>query len=262
MIFYFSGAGNSYAAALQVAESIDGERVVPLAKFKDFKQCQKEERIGIVFPCYMGEAPRIVKQFKDELVKKVDTSNIYVFVIITYNHSDAATYLEFKDTVDAWFRVRMPQSDIYNAKAATLEVENKLLTDATRKIGAFAEDIRQKKHTVMYKRIPVLATIAKVANRTLMYKNMGSKLYADDHCTKCQQCLKFCPVSNITFEKGLIWGNQCQSCFGCINRCPQNAIQFGKKTIGKKRYVNPNFKTVYYTKKTVLTPIKSSNTLK
>jgi len=39
MIFYFSGSGNSYVVAKQIADKIEGEQVVPLARFKDFKQC-------------------------------------------------------------------------------------------------------------------------------------------------------------------------------------------------------------------------------
>lgn len=246
MIFYFSGTGNSYSAAKQIADNIEGEQLLPIAGFTDFAKCEKEERIGIAFPCYMGDAPKAVLEFKKELFHKVDTSSIYTFVIITYNHSDAATYLGFKEDVDAWFRVRMPQSDIYNSKAATKKVKDRLLEEAGEKLTSFSKDILLKKHTIMYKKVPGLATIAKIANQTLMYKDTGSKLYADNKCTKCKLCMKVCPMGNISFDKEPKWGARCESCFGCINRCPQEAIQFGKKTRDKERYINPDFVDVFY----------------
>lgn len=46
MIFYFSGAGNSYAVAKKIADQIEGEQLVPLARFKDFKQCDNAIQVG------------------------------------------------------------------------------------------------------------------------------------------------------------------------------------------------------------------------
>lgn len=52
MIFCFSGSGNSYAVAKQIAERIEGDQVIPSARFNDFQLCDPAERIGIVFLCY------------------------------------------------------------------------------------------------------------------------------------------------------------------------------------------------------------------
>ncbi|MBC8060994.1 MAG: hypothetical protein H7Y18_10030 [Clostridiaceae bacterium] len=83
MMFYFSGAGNSYAVAKQIAESIKDEQIIPLARFEDLKQCEKAERIGLVFSCYDGNAPDIVLDFKNKLFNLIDKKNIYVFAVIT-----------------------------------------------------------------------------------------------------------------------------------------------------------------------------------
>ncbi|HEY5561061.1 MAG TPA: flavodoxin domain-containing protein [Clostridiaceae bacterium] len=105
MIFYFSGSGNSYAVAKQIADKIEGEQVVSLARFKDFKQCDNAERISLVFPCYCGSAPDIVLDFKNRLFTHIGKRGIYVFAVITYANSAGGSYLAFKEDVDAWFKI-------------------------------------------------------------------------------------------------------------------------------------------------------------
>ena len=246
MIFYFSGSGNSYAVAKKIADQIEGEQVIPLASFKDFKQCDNAERIGLVFPCYCGSAPDIVLDFKNELFNYIDKKCIYVFAVITYANYAGGSYLAFKEDVDAWFKVKMPESDIYNTSAPTLEKEKTLLVQSVTEINSFAKDVLNKKAIIMYRPIPGMRFISKQTNKIFMYKNFDKKLNVDDKCVKCKQCIKYCPVQNITFDDKPIWGANCVSCFGCVNRCPQNAIQVGKKTSGKRRYVHPGYNNIYY----------------
>jgi NAD-dependent dihydropyrimidine dehydrogenase PreA subunit/flavodoxin len=246
MIFYFSGAGNSYAVAKQIAERLDGETVVPLAGFKDFSKSANSERIGFAFPCYCGKAPRIVLDFKNELFQHIDRNGKYVYAVITFMHSPAGSYLDFKEEVDAWFKVKMPQSDIYNSNALKPEKAKALLAKSRITIDSFAKDILSKKPTVMYHNVPGMRFISNQANNFFMYKDFDKKLYADEKCTKCKQCTRLCPVQNISFNGCPVWGERCVSCFSCINRCPQSAIQAGDKTHSKRRYVHPDYKRIYY----------------
>lgn len=248
MIFYFSGSGNSYAVAKQVADQIEGEQVVPLARFNDFKQCDNAKQIGIVFPCYGASAPDIVLDFKNKLFSHINKENIYVFAIITYANSAAGSYLDFKEDVDAWFKVKMPESDIYSTSAPAHAKQKNLLDKSVTEINNFAKDILNKKDTIMYRPIPGMRFISKQGNKLIkhMYKDFDKKLYSDDKCIRCKLCIKVCPVQNITFDEKPVWGSSCVNCFGCVNRCPKNAIQVGKKTKNKKRYVHPDYKNIYY----------------
>lgn len=248
MIFYFSGSGNSYAVAKQIAEHIEGERVIQLAGFKDFKQCDNAERIGIVFPCYGASAPDLVLDFKNELFRHINKKDKYIFAIITYAHSPAGSYLAFKEEVNAWFKVKMPENDIYGTTAPSTEKEKTILTKSVTLINNFTEDILNKKATIMYRSVPGMHFLSKQGYKFVkhMYKDFDKKLYADEKCVKCKQCIKYCPVQNITFNDKPIWGENCVNCFGCVNRCPKNAIQVGKKTHGKRRYVHPDYKNIYY----------------
>lgn len=249
MIFYFSGTGNSYAVAKQIADRIEGEKVVPLTGFNDFSLCENEERIGITFPCYGGRAPDIVLDFKDKLFKNINKENKYIFTVVTYAHSPVASYLDFKDEVNAWFKVKMPQNDIFGTTALPEKKETYLLESSVKLIDHFADDVLSKKSTIMFRPFPGMRCFTKWAYNHVknQHKDFGKEIYTDKKCIKCKMCTKCCPVHNITFDNKPIWGTNCINCCGCLNRCPKGAIQVGNKTQDKRRYFHPAFKNVYFT---------------
>ena len=58
-----------------------------------------------------------------------------------------------------------------------------------------------------------------------------------DACNGCGQCVKRCPLNNITLPDGKpLWGGRCTHCMACICYCPTEAIEYGKKSAGKPRY--------------------------
>lgn len=76
MLFYFTGTGNSLYVARQIEEkpiSIPQILHQENLKFKD-------EKIGIVYPVYAGEAPKIVLEFLEKATFETD----YFYLILTY----------------------------------------------------------------------------------------------------------------------------------------------------------------------------------
>ncbi len=246
MIFYFTGSGNSYSVAKQIGDKI-GENLVPLALFNDFESCRNCKYIGIVFPCYIGQAPDIVLDFKEKLFRYVDKDHTFIFCVITYANSPANSYNAFKRSIHAWFEVKMPENDIANSHAPSKEKEELLLSNAKIKIDGFIEDILAKKEVTVGSR-PVLGAILKLVSKSMkkMYANFDTYLSADANCSKCKMCIQYCPLKNITFDNTPVWGGNCANCFGCVNRCPKQAIQYKKKTVGKLRYVHPDYMKIYY----------------
>lgn len=71
--------------------------------------------------------------------------------------------------------------------------------------------------------------------------SMDKLFLAKDNCTACGVCEKICSVKNIEIKNGKpSWKNSCEQCMACIQYCPNGAIEYGEKTIGRKRYNNPN----------------------
>ena len=60
---------------------------------------------------------------------------------------------------------------------------------------------------------------------------------ASSACIGCGQCVKRCPMNNVTLKDGKpVWGKACTHCMACICYCPVSAIEYGKKSVGQPRY--------------------------
>ena len=54
----------------------------------------------------------------------------------------------------------------------------------------------------------------------------------DAACVGCGQCVKNCPLNNITLkDRKPVWGKQCTHCMACICYCPTEAIEYGKRVL-------------------------------
>ncbi|HIW17731.1 MAG TPA: EFR1 family ferrodoxin [Candidatus Faecalicoccus intestinipullorum] len=82
-IFYFTGTGNSLA----VAKRLSGELVsIPqVMKERDF--VFKDEAIGIIFPLYCLNPPKMVREF----LSKAKFNTDYLFAVATYGNLAGAS---------------------------------------------------------------------------------------------------------------------------------------------------------------------------
>ena len=82
MIIYFSGTGNSYSVANELAAALN-DRAVPLIRLQeepDVFDLTKETKIGIVFPVYFGDIPQPVEDYLKTAVLNPST---YFFGLAT-----------------------------------------------------------------------------------------------------------------------------------------------------------------------------------
>ena len=55
---------------------------------------------------------------------------------------------------------------------------------------------------------------------------LAKSFYATSKCTRCNLCIKECPVKAIkTFNQHPYWTLKCESCMKCMNNCPECAIE-------------------------------------
>ncbi len=249
IIYYFTGTGNSLAAAKKVAESLGDCDVVPIAAFRNTagEITPDAERIGIVCPVYFSGLPAMAASFAGRL--RVASAR-YVFSIVTHGGGGGSAALRQLDGIlreragrglDAGFAVSMPGNYILMYGSPAGEKRDRLLAAADADLEAIAGRI-QKKERLKLPYSPLTRLI-----KAIMYPRFRSRVHGDDRkftvterCTSCGICAAVCPAGNIEMVDGRpVWNHRCELCCGCIHLCPAEAIQAGKGTEGRQRYRHP-----------------------
>lgn len=240
MVFYFTATGNSlYAAKKFASEPVSIPQIM-----RGNKRHFSDDAIGIVFPDYSAEPPRMVKKFLRECT--FDTP--YLYMIITYGHeiSDAP---EFADRM-----ARQEWGLNIDYIAPILMVDNFLpvfdMNEETavdkhedEQLEAVLRDVETRR-----KYIPEATEEGRELHRRVakMQKMAGflpvSPLKIEKSCNGCGLCANVCPAGNISVESGRArHGKNCEYCLACANLCPRKAVRprIADKNPGA-RYRNPH----------------------
>lgn len=243
MIFYFTGTGNSLAAAKKL-QGPDEELVNMADANKEGRhdyRVKPGEPVGFVFPVYFYSLPTVVMDFIDSL--QLEGAG-YIYSVITCGGGIAQAGAVLKKRLqkrnlklDYVTALLMPDNYIllYANKA---EGQERLLMQADEKLRRIAADIA-KRQSVPIKSFTVVSDAMAVMYR--LSRKTG-KFYAEDTCKGCGMCVKNCPEGAIEIVDGKpVWKKKkCAQCLACINRCPVRAIQYGRRTRKQGRYVHPD----------------------
>ena len=252
IIYYFTGTGNSLAAARKIALALGDSEIVPIASLKDNPEIRPAaERVGIVSPVYDAGLPRIVAEFAGRL----DLSGAaYGFGIVTLGGTGISALHQLNAIIsrknakplDAAFAVKMPGNFPPVAKIASHEKQQEILSSADAELVKVAGMIRSGT-----KVLPAFSPGSSLM-RALVYgpfykkvHEMDKKFSVADTCTSCGTCAKVCPVGNIVLVQDRpAWQHRCELCCACLNLCPVEAIQlqFFFGSVGRGRYHHPDVK--------------------
>lgn len=256
MIYYFSGTGNSYAAAKTLAEGL-GEDLMDIAiavQEGNYEHTMEEgERLGFVFPVYAWAPPKVVTEFVKNL-ELYYSGDPYIFAVCTCGASAGKTMALFEKALeenglilDSGFSVVMPDNcitlfevDSDEKIAEKLKKAEKTLDHIIRAINLGWSDFFR------VKRGRFSSVLTKVVNPLFSIDAMKTKpFYVTDECISCGLCESVCTSGCIELTAGRpVWtADTCNMCLACINRCPAKAIQYGKKTVKRGRYVHPVYQT-------------------
>jgi ferredoxin len=250
VIYFFTGTGNSLAAAKKIGKSLGECELVPIASLKDVQGeiIPEAQRVGIVSPVYFSGLPMMVAEFAGRL----DCSRTgYTFAIVTLGGSGGGPTLRQLDDIirkkrrrglDAGFSVKMPGNYIFMYSSPAGKKQADLLASADSLIADLIPVIKRCEH----RDIP-LALFGRLLH-AVAYPRFISHAYTNDRkftvtraCTSCGTCVKICPARNIDLVEGRpVWRGHCEVCCGCIHLCPEEAIQAGPGTVTRKRYRNPS----------------------
>ena len=251
MIFYFSGTGNSLAAARYLEKEL-AERKVDITKAvreKKFSyEIGEEESVGFVFPVYFWGLPSIVAYFLHRVCFQEDRKP-YLYGVMTCGSSIGRADKQMKTILEkrghqlkAVFPLVMPDNYVVMFQAPTEEEVEKILKKTEKEIAVISASVKRKEDGRWSK----AKGFALSAVMQPLYRNgrKTAKFHAEDTCISCGKCASICPARAIRIEDGKpIWvKKQCIFCMACINRCPVQAIQYGSRTLKKGRYEHPGIK--------------------
>lgn len=241
MIYYFSATGNSLAMAKKIAEQT-GDTVQSITRVKE--KNLEDPVIGIVFPVFYGDVPENVQEF---LRSHTFSLHSYVYGVATCGTSWGRTFFTLRKLLqdrgtDLNFSYVCPliANSTICMRAHVPYAWDKLKKEA-QFVQEIADAVKNKKEDHHLEQNP-FAT--KLMNGPL--KTLFDRFYFDLHidperCTKCGECVRLCPVENITMgEKSAVYGNHCIHCLACLHGCPFQAIKVRNRVVLKEdQYRHP-----------------------
>lgn len=244
-IFYFSGTGNTWWASEQIAEELtkhgfnaNAYSIEQLTIKKTAGLIEKSSLIGLGFPIYGSDAPRIFHDFLDALPRQKTQKPVLGFVTQMAWSGDGINFLN-KELEEKGYCIRwaveftmpsnialpifpLPYSSDTNSFKPQLKKCAQKINDLCKKI-ANDEDYRQHNHWIH----AASAWIQRGPFR--LVHDWGRKFWSVDSeaCTSCERCAQICPVGNIDMQDGLpVHGGECVYCMRCFNYCPPLAIHY------------------------------------
>lgn len=262
MVAYFSGTGNSRYMAYKISELISDQDVVYIPDLLRHEEKNKEYqkrlasddigKLGLVFPIYAWDAPRLIYQWLETFDIPKDTY-IYAIAVCGENVGNTFQRLEKKLkkkglVLRLCYSVVSPNNYIVMGR---MDVDSKERQDGLylkmEQAGVeIAENVAKSNSLNHVERGSVPGLMTSVISPLFNHFARSDKaFFANESCTHCGLCEKICPVDNIkldAIDRLPRWQGHCAMCTACIHRCPVAAIQYGKVTQGKGRYVHPSLK--------------------
>lgn len=244
-IYFFTGTGNSYHLAKQIADKLPECDLEAIYAEMDTTVPAGLERIGFVFPVYYRGLPSMVAEFLKNAAFPAQ-GDTYVFSIATYggmvgktNAQVSALLAKKNITLNYGGGLRMFPN--YVVKYNMFLNPEKTAKSADKRAVSIIRNIVGKK----IKPAAPTAQMSDYYNEAIGGVHSIDKGYQiSDACTSCGVCASVCPAKNITLEDGKpTFHHKCEQCVACIQHCPKRAIDFEDKTQARKRYTHPMVKS-------------------
>jgi len=261
VIFYFSGTGNSMAAALKLAALLPDAEAAPMLGCDPVALAGGEASvIGLVYPIHMNAVPRTVADFIGRLGP---VKGRRVFAVATHGGFPflAGLHLEKvlkrnKTALDAYYEIQMinntpkgvapkPLMRLDWELGITDDIVDRALKAADAGIEEIAEEIAKGASRPVPRPSSFKGKAARLGMALLWTVSANSRptldFINDVGCTGCGICEKVCTTGRIKLRNGKpSWnGPDCNYCYACFNYCPAQSI--GVKHYTKKlgRYHHP-----------------------
>ncbi|MDF2804638.1 MAG: hypothetical protein K0S61_4543 [Anaerocolumna sp.] len=278
-IYYFSGTGNSFVVAKDIAERVKAELISIPITMNEGKIQIDAEWIGIIFPSYIAPLaglPLIVERF---ITKIANIESVQIFAVCTCGGYECVNALlslnRLKQIIRSCggklsdeYSIRLPMNNLdydhipipinRNQEAIINKSKTKISDICSRILTGKGTKYKIAKTVFILLMTPIFKLMLKPVTNALKEKAkepLDSKLKyfelmpltdksinVDEKCNVCGICVKVCPVNNIKIvEKKPEFQHRCEMCFACDEWCPTNAIHHWSRAKGVK-YHHPEAK--------------------
>jgi len=248
-IFYFSGTGNARNATHWISVVAKNHQIpaeiIDISKLKSRKEIEIEDNsiIGFCSPTHGFNFPPIMFHF---LLRFPRSKNNKAFIINTRagmkmgrfflpGLSGVAQILSAFILIIKGYKIRglypvdLPSNWISFHPGIKANIVDSIYKRRKKQTEAFAHKIINNEKD--YKGLKTIIIDLLIAPIAFLYYIIGrfilaKSFYASRDCTKCDLCIKKCPVQAIkTVDKRPFWTHKCESCMQCMNICPERAIE-------------------------------------
>lgn len=235
-LVYFSGTGNTRKCLEFLSDVLvdKGNETIlfDLEKKRDF-DLSSFDILVLGYPIHAFNAPRILLDFAFSLTGFPKENPIYVvktsgegLPLNDYSSSYLQTILSRKGyCLYGEFHYLMPYNLVFRH---TEDMAYKMWETAKKLIPLDAERIQNRERNNYHANMPTRMALALLRIEQKGSGLLGRTFHVDSHCIRCGQCVRSCPVHNITMdEKGIHFGSVCLLCSRCAFNCPKDAIHLG-----------------------------------
>ncbi len=240
MIYYFSGNGNTFHAALGLGQRL-GYDVMSIDS-----ECIDTDTLGICLPVWSWGVPPLALKWLGHV--EIRRRPEYVWCVLTCGDEtgDAPAMvrralLRRGLSLDACFSIIMPNTYVLlpGFDVDTTEIADAKLAAVPQRLDTISAAIKERRSVTDI----TLGSLPRLKTRVVypLFCKFGIKptRWGVDRlcCVSCGECERSCPVGNIYMSNGYpVWGGNCTSCLGCYHSCPQHAVKYGSVTRSKGQF--------------------------
>ena len=247
IIYYFSGTGNNYMLAKDLAVLLPSTETRPIRFLpEDRDNLSAYDLIGFCVPSYYSHVPAAVKTY---LEGTRFTREQTIFTVIGCGSSRGRSTEELRERIEAGggvvkneYLVVSPGNFILSYGALPKIYERTVLRSSKKKIIKIAREVTDKENTRHLKKALLFFEKQEPAVQKILdtFPRRAAEYSVSDRCVGCGICAGVCPAGNIRIaENRPVFDTNCQQCMACLQWCPNQAIDYKNIAASRKRYRHP-----------------------